>query len=512
MRKYRPQGFRGPGDAHLPGLARQLLQVLRDAQAGFAYDSLRLRKTELARLAEILVEFAEDIHNEIGIWTAYEAYNRELFGVLLPFATKDDPPAGVSVDRVRHLLWVVYPQLSPGLILSPRHQDLERLAQAAACFLDEAFHAVPKGSGVAAFLRTSNRYGWEVKRKLVWLGSCSYMFRLFLADYLEAQNRGRWDIGHVDDFLCQECTLWSGLGAIDILAGVLDISAADRLELRGWHERHAAFYRIVSAGIDYLEAQNVISDKPYRIRIDGNVDQFKPGNLVFGSLVSWRGDWYWSGEQEIWTNTAGMDAEGLRDTMKRKSPEIVCRFWKEYEEVVRQRAEELHQASLAYHGKDLVVYPDGLSMAADWQQEIRSMWEARPPDEIEQLVKKHQLKDRRPDMKLPRDLLEHRNGIGVFLNDAEGKEILCNFNFLVEGLQCRGEDLSREQEDAIRSFIRDDAVSPGFVRRVLSEHGDESARTAFRLPLDAPAYWLDYLMRAYKGHFYRKRYPSISVV
>jgi hypothetical protein len=47
---------------------------------------------------------------------------------------------------------------------------------------------------------------------------------------------------------------------------------------------------------------------------------------------------------------------------------------------------------------------------------------------------------------------------------------------------------------------------------VLDEYGDESVKAAF-LPKGAlPSYWPDYLLRSRKGHFYRKRYPALSVV
>ena len=50
---------------------------------------------------------------------------------------------------------------------------------------------------------------------------------------------------------------------------------------------------------------------------------------------------------------------------------------KEYEAQVRQIMSELHEKMMVYHGKDLVVYPNGLSMAADWQKELREQWESR---------------------------------------------------------------------------------------------------------------------------------------
>ena len=34
----------------------------------------------------------------------------------------------------------------------------------------------------------------------------------------------------------------------------------------------------------------------------------------------------------------------------------------------------------------------------------------------------------------------------------------------------------------------------------------------FLLKGDLPSYWLDYLLRSRKGHFYRKRYPTLAVV
>ena len=203
----------------------------------------------------------------------------------------------------------------------------------------------------------------------------------------------------------------------------------------------------------------------------------------------------------------------LKRTMKRRSPGIVCRYSKEYETLVRERMSEMHQKMLDFHGgKDLVVYPDGLSMAAEWQQELRWHWEQRPQEEVEDAVKRHGLKKGRPEIKLPQDLLDEKDGLGVFLNPDEGKEIMTHFTSLVAGLKKKGEGLTGEEQEVIRGFLDSPAVSPRFVRRVLGEYGDESVTAAFLLKGDLPGYWLDYLLRSHKGHFYRKRYPSMAVV
>ena len=495
MRKYRPVGYEHPVDRRHAQLGKDLYTILREAQDQLACDALRLRVPELKALAQILIEFAEDIPQNLGIWAAYEAYNTELFGVPLPFS-KANHPEGLHRDRVRQLLWIVYQELISGLILSPEHRDLESITDVVCTFLRERAAEWPDDSNIKAFLETSNRYGWEIKRKLIWLGTQSYFFRIQFHRYLDENNRGRWEIGVVDDFLCQECTRWSGLGPIDILASMLDITREDRHDLRHWYERHASFYHVISANEGYLDVVNIVCDRPYRIRIDMPKSPFKAGQIVSGSLVPWRGEWYWSGEQELWESHAISDLEDLRDTMKRQSSHVLCRFWPEYEAQVRQRAKQFHKEALARHGNDLTVYPDGLAMAVDWQREMQAAWAGRSKQEVSEVMRRHGLKKPRPDINIPPDLVEHDGGIGVFLNPEEGQEILGDFTAL----------------EAIEGLIESDAVSPAFVHRVLTEYAGDSVKCAYRLPRDTPEYWLEYLLRSRKGHFYRKRYPSMSVV
>ena len=239
---------------------------------------------------------------------------------------------------------------------------------------------------------------------------------------------------------------------------------------------------------------------------------FEEGQLVFGSLVPWRGEWCWSGEQKLFGNASEVNVDDLTQTMKRQNSHIVCRYWKDYEAQVRQLASRLHKAMMTYYGKDLIVYPDGLSMAADWQKEFRWHWDSEPPYEVKGAIERHGLEKGRPEMSIPKDLLDHQDGLGVFINPDEGKEIMEHFTSLIAGLNCKGEALTEDQECVIRKFFHAAAISPKFVTRVLEEYGDESVRSAFVLRGDLPGYWLDYLVRSFKGHFYRKRYPFLSMV
>ena len=393
----------------------------------------------------------------------------------------DNPNSPSNPLQIQTVLW--YKERGPphidNLTISPTHQDLHRIADAASAVLSDAFVEVPEDSGVKAFLQSPNTHGWDVKRKLVWLGTHSFMFRTMFARYMEEQPPGGSDIAHIDDFVCQECTRWSGLGAIDILAGALDISDDDRKDLRSWYERHAAFYKIESVEKQRLEALNLINDQPYQIRIDMTRNPFKRGQVVFGSLVPWRGEWYWSGEQRLVGDASKVDADDLKKKMKRQSSAIVCRYSKDYEALVRERMSDLHEQMLAFHGgKDLVVYPDGLSMAADWQKELRWQWEQRPQQEVDEVVRKHGLKEGRPDIKIPQDLLEEKDGLGVFLNPDEGKEIMSHFTTLLAGLRKKGEGLTGDEADSIRGFFESPCHQPevrqagaGGTRRRVGEDG-----------------------------------------
>ena len=167
--------------------------------------------------------------------------------------------------------------------------------------------------------------GWDVKRKLVWLGSHSFIFRTLFARYMEEQppreignrpNRRLYLSG-------MHPLVWTGSNRHPGWSPC--ISEDDRRDLRSWYERHAAFFKILSVNHPMLQAVNVINDQPYQIKIDMKRNPFKPGQLLFGSLVPWRGEWYWSGEQQLLGDASEVDVDDLIRTMKRQSPGIVCR-------------------------------------------------------------------------------------------------------------------------------------------------------------------------------------------
>jgi hypothetical protein len=394
----RPPGTPGRLDQQLRGLPHQLRGVLAETQAMFIFPACRLDDAMLDELAVALVEFAEDIHAGAGFWEALENYQRGFFGTTLPpFLGAGEPLAGkFDPRRVRHFLHILWRQLKPDHLLAPDHRDLVQIAETASEFLTAAFRGLPKDSGVARFLRTPNVRGWEVKRKLVWAGQHSYLFRHQCARYLSECGTEARDIETLDDFICQHCTDWCGLGVIDLVAGALDLPEPDRATLRTWYERHNAAYRVVAiakrgAVAETMEVLNVVNEQSYCIRLEMEKCPFAVGQIVIGSLVPWRGEWYWSGGQRMWQKAGAVTLAVLKKEYLEKQSSIAYRYCPDLAQKARDLVREHHLQFVAHHGDDLIAFPDGLSLAAGEQARMRTLFAERTEATVADVMKRHGL-------------------------------------------------------------------------------------------------------------------------
>ena len=325
------------------------------------------------------------------------------------------------------MLWGLWGCLDPEKLLSPTHADLQQIAEVVSPFLTESFARLPRDSGVKQFLAGSNHYGWEVKRKLVWLGTNSYLFGPLFPAYVE-EHGGNPSVGTTDDFICQHCTLWSGLGAIDILAGALDLPEADRETLRHWYERHAAPFRVLSRRdngkeTETIEVRNLVNGQPYTVRMNTPDCPFQPGNLVFGSLTPWRGEWYWSGEQQKWDELSPAAEADLRKNMLEKNSAITYRYCPERAAMARESVRKHHARFLEYYGDDLAVFPDGLSAAAAEQKKREEEWRAAPPEKVAQFMAERGLTRPCPPMHFPQGVFGMRQWNWLLLRSSRGPGI-----------------------------------------------------------------------------------------
>jgi hypothetical protein len=442
---YRPEGFRGSVEDHLPRISHALLHALTKAQKEARRATLKLPRAALKVLTETLVEFAEDLHCGLGIWCSFEGCNREFFGTPLPFISEPAaalPSDAISPGRVRHLLWILYPQLVNDLILSPDHVDLLRMADVGSDVLQNQFAGLRKASGVKTFLETPNHFGWEVKRKLIWIGTKSYLFRQLFQNYARDKVSSTQKIDLTDDFLCQECTEWAGLGALEILAGALALPPKQRADLLSWSQRHFALFRVVLGNEELLKVVNLVNDAKYQVRMNMPQNPFRTGTFVLGSLVPWGGEWYWSGQQRAWEHLDSEAIEQLREGFRARSS-IYFRYSPAPLQKAREAMRRQYDEFVNYHGRDWVVFPDGRAVADEMQKMWRKTFDARPAVEQQQFLERYGLEQPALKIDFPPELLKSDHGIGVYFNREDGQQIVRDFNDISAGLEKKGVELVR---------------------------------------------------------------------
>jgi len=198
------------------------------------------------------------------------------------------------------------------------------------------------------------------------------------------------------------------------------------------------------------------------------------------------------------------------NSFKKRMPKVVSRYCPEYAEWSRERSQKHYEESLEKHGGPFTTFSDGLSLAADMEEHVRTPFQRLSPDKRKQIAKKHAISEDGPKVRLPDDLLHSSHEIGVFYSVEENMEIMDYFDVLVRGLQC-DHYLDDEKIETIRGFVQSPQISPKFVRHVASLHGKSSFGTAFLLSQCDEDYCLEYLLRRFKGKYFRKRQPGVAL-
>ena len=195
-----------------------------------------------------------------------------------------------------------------------------------------------------------------------------------------------------------------------------------------------------------------------------------------------------------------------------KAPQIVYRYCEQLAEKARAVTHRDYQEFVDYYGTDFVVYPDGYTMAAAMQKFYEKRFASAPKDVVEAFVKKHHLAKPSPKASYPPELLESTNGIGVYFYPDEGIEIMKECDAVISGFKKKGRDCTDEEWESIKGVMQSQALSPQFMRKLMQDYGDESIASTFFIRDTTAKVYVEYLLRRYKGHFYRKRYPTLVLV
>lgn len=489
-------------------LARELSRTMRKP----AFVEMRRLERLWPEFAGATMDFIADVVDTPSFWEGYEAWNLRHFGVALPI-TEGDPGIGMSDARLHHFIWKLVNIFLRDYSLTPEHTDVLTVVNVIKSFWEKRKSKFIPLSDSSAFLSGPIQYGYQAKDRLVALGQTSYFFRMDFTEYVYHCDDHETFISACDDFLCQFCSQWSGMGPIDLLAEVLNVPDALREDIRSWSERHAAPFRVDSLGKGHMFVTNLVTEEQYRVDWDKGAAPIPVGTFVFGFLARWNGGWRWSGVQSL-LGEGESDLERVKEfiqQMRQSASRVLCRYWPEYKRQALEALAELHKSELEFYGgRDLVPFESNKALAASTARFLNEYRDKRvqametPPAEIPD--------DFTPETVFSETMRKCDDGVALFLNPEEGSEMMLSFNSLLSALQKNGGNCTQAEHDALRGFIASDAISPAFVRRVLRDEPDWALKIAFGIDDDAPAYWLDWLLRCWKGEFYRPRYPSVSVV
>ncbi|MDA3809031.1 MAG: DUF3843 family protein [Spirochaetaceae bacterium] len=505
----RPEDFKGQIELALPVRIEKLYKLLQKTISSFPDDTLTLHQEKLKELSVLIIEFAEDLYCGYGFWLAFEKYNRQFFDTPLPIVMKSGEELNnkFSSMRVLFLLQHVYGIMKPEIIISHSHINLLQLSDIISGFLSNSFTNLSLVSGIGKLLACSNTEAGDVKKKLLWLGTKSYLFRLSFFESVGENFSEENEINIIDDFICAESTRLSGLGVIDILAECLPITEEEISDLRSWYEKHYSAFKVLSRENEQIRALNIVNNQEYTIITGEFTQHFRIDNIVCGSLIPWRGNWFWSGTQHFLPKEA--HEEIVKDFYKQ--PRIIYRYCKDLLDKAVEGNRKQFENFTSFYNSDLSIFSDGQTMP-DSEQNRNTLMIKNSLSKREQknLAKKHNMKGGPPQLEYPDELLAISDGVAVFFKADEGIEIAVHYNVIKSAFLKKGEDYTEEELRSIFGIMESYVISPDFIKRIIKEYGAESLLKAFMIESNEISA-VDYLLRKYKGHFYRNRYPSVTV-
>lgn len=494
------------GMNQLFGFCKDLAQVMRELNVfGDLPDNLAEYREQV--LAISLVDMAEDLHHGGRLWNAVEAYNREQFGSPLPglFREGDEALPPLDTRRFQFFLYTVWEHIAQVDPMGPRDERLFEIADSLADYLRPAFSSYKAPSQTAEFLNKPNPTAWAIKRKLVWLGTSSYLLRILGRDIQEQllEDASSYSVDDesnanftpniveiCDQYITSCATGWSGLFPTELLGRVLNLEPAEYAELVGWEERLGGIFRVLQikshkSQVYEMRVRNVLRGDEFAVRMDSPRSVWKglDNGLLTGYLVPWKGAWYWSGSQNPLGYADVSDEEIKKITRQAGShqslslkPEEMERAWK--------LAAETQADMIRHHGGQLARYPSQLAFLQAEQARIRAWNELRgnSTDEIP----------------LPEGIEDvPETPALVFFTHRGGVEFVEKPDLVTRALGKPFNTLEGDEEDAIGELIYSRDFSAQLLEELARRHG--SVGLTSYLGLEDTEANLKYLLHRYKG-------------
>ena len=516
----RPQDYQNqrlePGEIFYIDLIESITDLYLKRQKKFEHPNLRLETGEVIELAWRMAGYLEDVANQIGIFQALTAKNRELFGTPVPLFVKNPEhfsPDTVNKQAVAYLVWDFWAEIWEDFILSPTHIDLQTIAGEIHGYLKKQIKNIPRSSKLKEFITLSgNKDGGFVKRRLIWLGMNSYLFRFAAGNYLDGKEKR---IAILEDFLMQKSTKLSGFTPLDIFVRMADLDGDSIKELQKWEEPYIALYHVEYETGDYWMVKNIINQKDYKVwkdyGVSQNADPIKKGIFCIGGIVAWQKEWRWSGEQVIYPPLGAADIAEVIKMFKNKSPKMIYRYCEESREKAFEYEKNERDFFISYFKTNPVIFDSGNIM----RDSVRKFRQAFNKPKLEKMPererKKYNPEDVDSEGNWPESLLESPD-TAVFYVAGKGMCFLTGFRDFLKALDKKGQDLTEGDEDVIYGYVTESGIPYQLFHHLKKDYSFESVKCVFRIEEWDEERDLEFLLRCYKGRQYKEKFPEIRLV
>ncbi|HPI19288.1 MAG TPA: hypothetical protein PKY56_02870 [Candidatus Kapabacteria bacterium] len=317
----------------------------------------------------------------------------------------------------------------------------------------------------------------------------------------------------VDSFICEEHSIWSGLTAPEILSNAILLPIKIQNDIIQWTERLFSIYKILSYKKPIFEVLNIFNKNKYQVKFELPYCPFEKDMLIFGTILPFNNYWYWSGAQKnlgYYDKIGNERIQKLKEDFIKRCPSWTYRTFNELLNKAIKSLEKTHSHFYRVYGSDFVLLDNADDIKEVFIKMNKLRYEELPAEEQEEYKDKINLDGSNQFNGIPDSVKDTYKGTGVFFNKEEGIEIMLDFYNILNGLKKQGENLTEEESQSIRNFIRSDIISPAFVKYFTKDYGVTSIQRSFFLnPEDDN---LDFLLHKFKGRFFKKRYPNIRLI
>lgn len=289
----------------------------------------------------------------------------------------------------------------------------------------------------------------------------------------------------------------------------------------GWRDVVDRIFEVQRLDENSVRLHNLVDDLVYQVYSNMGAGAFRDlrkGMFVIGRIVPVRPTtdaWLVSGHLALYRRSAGPELATAAAQLLVTNPELLWRNPEKVRQGWEMQAEQ-RASFIDFFGSDLVVLPP-VEAQAKLAEYYRTSQQAAAAKLDRKAARRALASSPSAEAlgRLPAELLE-ADSVAVVYDEVEGLTFYRDFaraDALLADPSLAGD---RTHLDQLRSYLRDDSVSPLAIRRLVDRHPD-GADAVFRVLLRKPGFcWQrdgeDLLRRHKKGFFDTEPTPCVSPV